>query len=117
MNSETELTLCNFIETDLSAIYEADPELTDGICIIALDNAIIALKQHYGFARNETVLQRPLIDLIVTSIVDIGVECIETMDDVVLKDFVAVVTKIRKSVQRHSAFGPRAYYDFVKKYV
>lgn len=62
MDSNQELSLCNAIELGLNDIYTATPELTDGQCIIGLDNAIIAIKQKFGFARNETVLRRPTID-------------------------------------------------------
>lgn len=33
------------------------PELTDALCLIGLDNSIIALKQKFGYAKNETVLR------------------------------------------------------------
>lgn len=59
---QTRNFLCNAIELGLNDIYTATPELTDGQCIIGLDNAIIAIKQKFGFARNETVLRRPTID-------------------------------------------------------
>lgn len=117
MQQDMELSLCNFVETSLSIIYESIPELTDGMCVLGIDNAVLALKQHYGFAKNETVLKRPVIDDIVESLVALGVAAIDEKMDVSLKDFIAVLTKIKKSVIRHSAFGPRAYYDFVKNYV
>jgi hypothetical protein len=117
MNSGQELSLCNFIETGLSAIYETTPDLTDGMCILGLDNSVIALKHHFGFARNETVLSRPGIDDIVEHVVDVGIRATDEVNDVTLKDFIGVINKIKKSVIRHSAFGPRAYYDFIKNYV
>lgn len=117
MNSEQELSLCNFVEAGLNAIYAADHELTDGMCVLGLDNAVIALKQRFGFAKNETVLSRPSIDPIIEHVVDIGVSAIEEVDGVTLKDYIAVVIKIKKSVIRHSVFGPRAYYDFIRNYV
>jgi hypothetical protein len=117
MDSNQELSLCNAIETGLSAEYRLAPELTDALCIVGLDNSIIAVKQKFGFAKNETVLSRPAIDGIVAHVVDIGVGSIGKMGDPTLKDYIAVINKIKKSVIRHSAFGPRAYYDFIKDYV
>ena len=100
MDANRELSLCMAIETGLSAQYRLNPELTDALCIIGLDNAIVALKQKFGFARNETVLSRPVIDDIVAHVVNIGVDNVN-IDGLTLKDFVAVVTKIKKSVTRH----------------
>lgn len=116
MDANRELSLCMAIETGLSAQYHLKPELTDALCIIALDNAIVAFKQQFGFASNETVLSRPVIDDIVSHVVNIGVDNVN-IDGLTLKDFVAVINKIKKSVTRHSAFGPRAYFGFIKEYV
>lgn len=117
MEQDQELRLCQAIETGLGAEYRAHPELTDALCIIGLDNSIIALKQQSGFAKNETVLSRPAIDGIVAHVVNLGVDSIGKMDELTLKDYVAAINKIKKSVIRHSAFGPRAYFDFIKDYV
>jgi hypothetical protein len=117
MDSHQELYLCSAVETGLSAEYQRSPELTDALCIVGLDNAIIAVKQKFGFARNEAVLSHPAIDDIVAHVVNIGVDSIGKTGDLTLKDYIAVINKIKKSVMRHSAFGPRAYYDFIKNYV
>jgi len=94
MDSKPELSLCMAIETALSAQCRLKPELTNALCIIGLDNAIIALKQKLGFARNETVLSRPVIDDIVAPVVSIGVDNVN-IDGLTLKNFVAVVHKIK----------------------
>jgi len=86
------------------------------MCIIALDNAIIGLKKKFGFAKNESVLSRPAIDGIVAHVVEAGSAGIDNAD-VTVKDYVAVINKIKKSVLRHSASGPRAYFDFIRHYV
>ncbi|WP_426107834.1 hypothetical protein [Massilia sp. TSP1-1-2] len=117
MDSDRELLLCHAIETGLSAQYHLIPELTDALCIIGLDNSIIALKQKFGFAKNEMVLRHPAIDGIVAHVVNLGVDSIGNAGELTLKDFIGVINKIRKSVIRHSVFGPRAYFDFVKDYV
>ena len=117
MNAELELSLCQGIETALRVEYEMTPELTDALCAIGLDNAIIALKHHFDFARNETVLIHPAFETIVDSISKMGIGAIGNIDGMTLKDYVAVINKVKKSVIRHSADGPRAYYDFIKQYV
>lgn len=116
MDSNRELSLCLAIETGLAAQYHIKPELTDALCIIGLDNAIVALKQKLGFAKNEVVLSRPAIDGIVAHVANVGIDNVN-IDGLTLKDYVAVVNKIKRSVMRHSAFGPRAYFGFVKDYV
>lgn len=117
MRPDTEIALAQLVETNLGAEYQFRPELTDALCVIGLDNSIIALKHAFGFARNETVLSRPVIDGIVAHVVDIGVDSIGNLGDVTLKDYIAVIHKIKKSVIRQLTFGPRAYYDFIKNYV
>lgn len=117
MDSNQELYLCQAIETGLSAKYQQTPELTDALCIIGLDNSIIALKQKFGFAKNESVISRPAIDGVIAHVVNIGLVNLDQMGDLTLKEYLAVISKIKKSVVRHSAFGPRAYGDFIKDYV
>ncbi|NHZ81575.1 hypothetical protein F2P44_20175 [Massilia sp. CCM 8695] len=117
MDSKRERSLCQAIETGLIAQYRMQPDMTDGLCIVALDNAIVALKQKFGFARNETVLSRPAIDGIVAHVVELGVKHIGNQDGLTMKDYIAVINTIRKSVIRHSACGPHAYFNFVKDYV
>lgn len=117
MNNDQELALCEKVETWLSAKYSATPELTDALCMLALDNAVIALKHRFQFAKNETVHSHPLYDDIVASVVDIGVAAMSEPDGPTLKDFVHVIRKIRKSVVFHSANGPRAYYEFIEIFV
>jgi hypothetical protein len=117
MDSTRERYLCQAIETALSAQYHLTPDLTDGLCIVGLDNAIVALKQQFGFARNESVLAHPAIDGIVAQLVTIGVDSIGNQEQLSLKDYIAIINKIKKSVLRHSAFGQRAYFDFIKDFV
>jgi hypothetical protein len=74
---------------------------------------MIALKQHFGCAKNETVLRRPNIDGIV------GCRCGRSRDighvnALTRKEYVAVITTIRKSVIRHAALGPDAYFNLVQ---
>lgn len=117
MLSNRELKICQAIETGLSAEYWRMPELSDSQCINALENAIIALKQHFGFAKNELVRRSPAIDGIVGCVVSIGIDNIGKTDGLTLKEYIAVINKIKKSAMLHSASGPRAYYHFIRDYV
>jgi hypothetical protein len=117
MNAEQELSLCQGIETELRMEYDKTAELTDALCAIGLDNTIIALKHHFGFARNETVLIHPAFAGIIDGISEMGITIIGNTEGITLKDFIAVINKIKKSVIRHSADGPSAYYAFIKQYV
>lgn len=42
---------------------------------------------------------------------------IEKINDLTLKEYLAKIDKIKKSVKRHSDYGRRAYYEFIKEYV
>lgn len=90
-------------------------DLTYSLCIFGLENSIIAIKQRYGYAKNEKVSTHPLIGGIIGWCVDIGI--VRIGDHLTLKEYVARIEKIKKSVILHSAYGTRGYYDFTKDYV
>jgi hypothetical protein len=117
MDSNQELALCYRTEKMLSAEYGMTSALTDNLCVIALDNAAVALKHHFGYAKNETVRSSPVFDGVVAGVVEIGLESIGQNDTLTLKAFLAAVIKVKKSIIRHSAYGSRAYYDFIQDYV
>jgi outer membrane receptor for monomeric catechols len=54
---------------------------------------------------------------IISWCVAIGLERIGNVNNLTLKEYVARIEKIRKSVKRHSNYGRRGYYDFIKHYV
>ena len=96
--------------------YRSNARLTDPVCELALDSAKIAIKQHFGFAKNERVSQSEAVAPIVALCVQIGVERIGKFNDLTLKEFVARIDKIKASVRRHSHDGPRAYFEFVSPF-
>lgn len=51
-NDDIHLEVCQNIEVCLRLQYEPNPELTDAKCIFALENAKIAIKKEFGFAKN-----------------------------------------------------------------
>ena len=116
-NDDMHLDVCQNIEAGLKMQYEIFPELTDNLCILGLENAVIAIKQHYGYAKNERVSGEPLIGGIIEWCVDIGIERIGNINNLTLKEYVARISKIKKSVILHSEDGRRGYYDFIKNYV
>ncbi len=116
-NDDAHLDVCRDIEVRLKAQYQKHPELTDQLCAFGLDNAVIAMRHHYGFAKNEQVSNHPLIGGIVESCVELGDSRIGKINDLTLKEYVIRIAKIKRSVLRHSAHGLRAYFDFIKDYV
>ena len=116
-SDDPHLDVCEEIEAGLKSAYETHPELTDALCVFALENAVIASKQKFGFAKKEKISDHPLLGGIIQGCVAVGMARIGTVNDLTLKEFVIQIEKIKRSVIRHSAFGSRGYYDFIKKYV
>jgi hypothetical protein len=116
-NDDVHLDVCREIEARLKGQYQMHPELTDQLCSFGLDNAAIAIKQHCGFAKNEKVSTHPLIGGIVETCVELGDIRIGKINNLTLKEYVTTIAKIKRSVLRHSAHGPRAYYEFIRNYV
>jgi len=111
------IDVCQNIEAGLRREYDVNPDLTDTKCMFALDAAKVAIKQEFGFAKNQKVNRLPGTDVIIDWCVEVGLARIDKVNNLTLKEFVAQIEKIRKSVERHSAAGPRAYYEFIKNYV
>ena len=115
-NDDPHLDVCQNIEAGLMQCYRSNVRLTDVVCELALDNAKIAVKQHFGFAQNERVSQSEAITPIVAFCVHIGLERVGKVNDLTLKEFVARIDKVKASVRRHSHDGPRAYFEFVSPF-
>ena len=93
-----------------------DPGLTDSNCILALDNAKIAIKHRFGYAKNEYVSSAPDLRGVIEWCVTIGEERIGKVNDLTLKEYVARLEKIKRSVVRHAGVGSRSYYAFIKNF-
>ncbi|MBT8362149.1 MAG: hypothetical protein HKP41_20585 [Desulfobacterales bacterium] len=117
LNDDRHLDVLREIEICLRAEYELHPDLLDNICVFGLENAKIAIKKKYGFAKNETVTDMPKVQGIIKACEEIGLARIDKVDDLSLKEYIKRIEKIKKSVKRHSQFGSRGYYDFIKNYV
>jgi len=105
------------IEAGLKQQYELHADLSDSLCIFALENAKTAIRQHCGFARNEKVTDHPLTKGIIEWCVAVGVERIEKINNLTLREYIVQIEKIRRSVKLHSDYGARGYYEFIRDYV
>ena len=118
-NDDKHLDVCQNIEVGLRMQYDLHTELTDKKCIFALNSAKVAIKKEFGYAKNEEVIILDYTQGIIDWCVDIGLERIEKVNNLTLKEYIAGIEKIRKSVELHSSLGGgrRVYYEFIKRYV
>ena len=116
-NDDDHLDVCQNIEAGLKFEYENNLNLTDLLCINGLENAKIVIKQEFGFAKNERVSTSLETEGIVLWCRSVGLERIEKINNLTLKEYLARIDKVKNSVKRHSAFGKRSYYEFIKNYV
>lgn len=106
---------CRDIEAGLKQEYELHPDLTDARCSLALDNARIAIKQRFGYARNESVSHHPLATGIIEWCVSIRRDRIGKINDLTLAEYLKAIEKVKRSVNRHSTEGRRAYFDYAPR--
>lgn len=111
------IDVCQNIEVGLKREYELHPEMSDILCVFALEGAKTAIKKHFGYARNEKACDHPLAKGIIEWCIAIGVERIGKVNDLTLQDFLTRIEKVKRSVKRHSAYGTRGYYEFIKDFV
>ncbi len=110
------LDVCQNIEYGLAEQYRENSKLTDAMCIFALEQAKIAVKQQHGFAKNEKVSDAPDAQGIIAWCVQIGEERIGQINDLTLKEYIASIEKIRASVERHSR-GGGSYFEFISRFM
>ena len=115
-NDDEHLDVCQNIEIGLKLEYDRNPHLTDSLCIFALENAKIAAKQQFGYAKNETIASVAVIQGVVQWCVSIARSRVGKVNDLTLKEFLARIEKIKRSVELHSGAGSRSYYEFIRKY-
>jgi hypothetical protein len=108
---EKHLDVCQNIEYGLKHCYAINPRLTDSLCALAIDNAKIAIKQQFGFAKNEHVTSAEDAQAVIDWRVTVGLERIGKINDLTLKEYVSRLEKIKSSVVRHSKDGKRSYYE------
>jgi len=116
-NDDPHIDVCQNIEFGLRAQYDRSASLTDTQCMFALDSAKVAIKQHFGYAKNQRVNVLPGTEGIIDWCVAIGQERIGGVTNLTLKEYIDRIEKIKRSVKRHSEAGPRGYYEFIRQYV
>ena len=105
------------IEIGLKLEYEKNAKLTDKITFHALENAKIAVKQAFGFSKNEKFLIDENSKGIIDWCVLIGKHRVNQLNNLTLKEYLKRIDKVKGSVERHSYFGTRGYYEFIKKFI
>ena len=104
-NDDKHLDVCQNIEFGLKREYERSQHLTDSLCILALENAKVAAKRQFGYAKNEPVSGASEIQGIIEWCVAIAVERIGKVNDLTLTEFIACLEKIKRQrlgqVPRH----------------
>ena len=105
------------IEFGLKREYESNDRLTDVKTIYGLDNVRIAVKQMFGYAKNEKAIIDKDTEGIIGLCLTVAKERIVDLKDCTLKEYLDCIEKIKRSVKRHSDYGRRGYYEFIKDYV
>jgi len=87
------------------------------LVIYGLDNAKIAIKKEFGYAKKENVTKKEELQEIIKWCVDIGLKRIDKINNLTLKEYVKCLDIVKRSVNRHSEYGNRGYYEFIKDFV
>ena len=116
-NDDKYLDVCQNIEAGLKAEYERNGGLTDVQCSYALDRAKAAVKQRFGYGKNEPSSVSPDIQGIVDWCVAVAGERVNESTGPTLKEFLAQIEKVNRSVRRHARDGSRSYYAFIRMFL
>ena len=116
-NDDKYLDVCQNVEAGLKNQYERHPELTDQTCSYALERAKVAVKQRFGFGMNESSRVGPELQGIVDWCVLVAGERVNESTGPTLKEFLARVDKVNRSVRRHAQDGSRSYYAFIREFL
>jgi hypothetical protein len=116
-NDDKYLDVCKNIEAGLKIQYERNLKLTDERCAYALERAKVAVKQQFGFGLNESSHVSAELQGVVDWCVSVAKERVNESTGPTLKEFLARIDKVTRSVRRHAKDGSRGYYSFVKEYL
>ena len=117
LDDDDHLDVCQTIEVGLRRQYEQHVDLTDALCIFALEGAKTAIRKQFGYAKNEKVTEHPLARGVIEWCVAAGMERIGKVNNLTLPEYVARIEKVRRSVKLHSEYGMRGYYEFIRHFV
>lgn len=109
--------VCQNIEAGLKTEYERHPALTDERCAFALDQAKIAAKQRFGFAKNESCKVGPDQQGIVDWCAEVAAQRVDNANEPTLKEYLALLDKVRRSVRRHAPDGKRSCFYFIREFL
>jgi len=116
-NDDKFLDVCQNIEAGLKMEYERNPSLTDMRCAFALEQAKIAVKHRFGFGKNESCRVDPDQQGIVDWCVEVAADRVDVPEGPTLKEYLARIDKVARSVRRHASGGKRSYYDFIREFL
>jgi hypothetical protein len=108
-NYDEHLDVCQLIETGLKMEYEKNESLTDNKTIFGIEMAKVAIKQAFGYAKNQPISDESNIRGIIDRCVAIGKERIGKINGLTLDAYVQRLEKIKRSVNRHSKSDIRGY--------
>ena len=111
------LHVCESIERELVQEYISNPRLTDVRCLYALDRSKIVVKQAFGYGANESAKVDSDLIGIPDRCVSVAKQYVNSPGGPTLKEFLARIDKIGRSVRRHSQDGTRGYFDFIQNFV
>ena len=116
-NDDKYLDVCQSIEVGLKMAYERNLGLTDEKCVYALERAKIAVKHRFGYGLNESSTVGPELQDVVDWCVQLAGDRVNDSTGPTLKEFLARVDKVGRSVKRHASDGSRGYYLFVRDFL
>ncbi len=111
------LRILQQIEIALAQEFQANDHLLDLKVAFALGAAIIAFKKTQGYAKNESVSGDHDIQGIISACIRIAKEHVKPTGPLLASDFIKCIEKVQRSVERHANHGPRAYFNFVRRYL
>ena len=116
-NDNKYLDVCQNIEAGLKVEYERNGSLTDERCAHALERAKVAVKQRFGYGANESSSVSSELQGIVDLCVSVAAERVNESTGPTLKEFLARIDKVTRSVRRHARDGSRSYYLFIREFL
>jgi hypothetical protein len=116
-NDDKYLDVCQNIEAGLKVEYERNGGLTDERCSYALERAKTAVKQRFGYGANESSSVSPELEGIVAWCVAVAAERVNESTGPTLKEFLALMDKVNRSIRRHARDGNRSYYAFIREFL
>jgi hypothetical protein len=81
------------------------------------NQAKIAIKKQFGFAKGEKVKADPSIQEIINGCVEVGPKYIGHTNKLTLREYVNLLKRLQRSTKFHFERGSRNYYNFMSHFV